>query len=227
MKQFIYKIWKITISYTFVIILMIVSVWVVAFSFPISSPTNEPSRGMFMDYISKILVNSNIDTTDWTVKKAQKIINDNVNCWPWKVLQWFDSNWTPKCVTNIFSCSVGTSTFFWCASSSNPSRRVWFVRNWNERWEYVFFDTNWFCFDPMNTCYYSSASYLHYWSCNFTGAKFLYYKAWNMYNCFPAQFSCVNLQLERGLQFGPIPYQPIAWVRLFDDYASCVNFNNY
>lgn len=278
---------KILKSLTIHIFSLLLAIWILsvyAVTFPTSSPSWETYWWLFMNYINKILVNNNILTTDWTVKKAAKLVNNISDCWTGKWLQWFNSNWDRICALIWWSpstinwlcwssnltttpsypttwlCDKGNKvdvdtiwndwTFNWrcdwswwwtnascsatkctsssfssCSNSSTPNTLVYFVRNWNEWWEFTFSPVT-TCFSPISSCSYSWWSYLNYWSCTWTWTVTKYYKAWRIDICTSAYFDCINWQLQRNSQAWAW-IQPLSWVKLFNENISCLNFKNY
>ena len=63
---------RVPMKYSLIVALSFVAIssgLVAAISWP-AAPSGEPTNGLFMNYISKMLVNSDIATTDGKVKKA-------------------------------------------------------------------------------------------------------------------------------------------------------------
>lgn len=91
-----------------------IACWVITV-FAITMPTLIPPwesnvDWYYKEYFNKILVNSNISTTDWIVKKSSTLINQD--CWSWNLLQWFTSTWNKICIAT----PVSQSTYPWCDS---------------------------------------------------------------------------------------------------------------
>ncbi len=113
-------------------------------AYPTSYPWWESLGWLYMNLISKMLVDTNLWSTDWTVKKAEKLVNNNSNCWLWQWLQWFDSNWNKICVTlnwtptpiNWLCSSTPWVCSIWTKINDNNSTTCWTTRTWQCQWSW-------------------------------------------------------------------------------------------
>nr|MDD3719920.1 BspA family leucine-rich repeat surface protein [Candidatus Gracilibacteria bacterium] len=110
MKNFL----KIIIKYLILISFAIGIISAFAITFPTGTPSGETSGGLFKYYINKILVNTNLSTTDGTVKKANLLVNSISDCGSGSALQGFDGSGNIICesylpVTYTLSGSFGAN----------------------------------------------------------------------------------------------------------------------
>nr|MDD3719921.1 hypothetical protein [Candidatus Gracilibacteria bacterium] len=123
---------KIIIKYLILISLAIGIISAFAITFPTGTPSGETSGGLFKYYINKILVNTNLSTTDGTVKKANLLVNNNSDCGSGKYLQGFDGSGNIICVTpsGLKDCYlladflVGDSGIFKFCPTSKSSAKI-------------------------------------------------------------------------------------------------------
>lgn len=145
---------KKNILYTFTwIAIWIIWVASASISWP-PTPSWEPDSWLFMTYINKILVNTNISTTDWKVKKsldADTLWSGVVVVTSWNVWVWtsspqakLDVNWKLK--TNQVQISsttqsgyilVSDSSWNWTWLPNNYRLKVKSLSEWNPTWWYT------------------------------------------------------------------------------------------
>jgi len=101
------------------IILVMWSLIAFAYTYPTWVPTWETLWWKFMFYINDILFDSDLITTDWTVNRANLVVNSNYNCWT-QVLKWFNSSWNKICVNNTrtYNCWTLPANSSWNTVSS-------------------------------------------------------------------------------------------------------------
>lgn len=108
---------KFFILYSIVLSLIIWVITTFALNFPANVPAWELNQSWsIINYLSKMLVNPNLSTTDWKVKKSSTLINQD--CWNWKILQWFDINWNKICV-NLWTFTYSRDISSWGSCSAD------------------------------------------------------------------------------------------------------------
>lgn len=153
-------------KYTLIYMALIFSfIWFISYaiSWPTNSPLSETNWWLLANIFNKILLDT-WSLSDWTVKITEKVVNQD--CWLWKFLQWFDSNWNKICVIPPSTpCTVWTnylwwkcawqinwynliSTPSWCTNSTTPTCNWWkdsVTKSWgaNNIITWITSSTNW------------------------------------------------------------------------------------